>query len=325
MSVEVLQDFRSRFKALEEGLSGVIVGYGREIKDLLASLVVGGHVLIEGVPGLGKTLLVRTLASALKLSFSRIQFTPDLMPADITGTHVVHEEGGRRVFRFRKGPVFANVVLADEINRATPKTQSALLEAMQERRVTSGGETHELPSPFMVVATQNPIEMRGTYPLPEAQLDRFLLTLAFGRPAEAEMVDILDRTTGTSVPSASPVAGADEILEMRTTALDIPAGGAVKEDAARLVMLTHPDAPAAPEEVKKFVRYGSSVRGAQAMVMCAKVRAVLAGRPNAGIADVRASALPALRHRLVLNFEAESSGVTSDEIVEAALRACAED
>ena len=212
---KALKDFCSRFKALCEALSGVIVGYARETEDLIASLVVGGHVLIEGVPGLGKTLLVRTLASALKLRFKRIQFTPDLMPADITGTHVVHEEGGKRICRFREGPVFANVVLADEINRATPKTQSALLEAMQEGKVTSGGETRELPSPFIVVATQNPIEMRGTYPLPEAQLDRFLLKLVFGRPDEREMVEILERTTGPTGRSASPVAGADEILDMR--------------------------------------------------------------------------------------------------------------
>ncbi len=319
-----LDVFRARFQALRAQLSEVIVGYEREMEDLITALVVGGHVLIEGVPGLGKTLLVRTLASALELQFSRIQFTPDLMPADITGTHVVHEENGQRVFRFREGPVFANVVLADEINRATPKTQSALLEAMQESKVTSGGEAHELPPPFMVVATQNPIEMRGTYPLPEAQLDRFLLKLVFGRPGEKEMVEILDRTTGASAPSASPVAGAEDLLGMRRTALDVPAGAAVKEHAARLVLLTHPDSSCAPEEVKRFVRYGSSVRGAQAVVMCAKVRAILAGRPNAGIADARASALAALRHRLVLNFEAESSGVTPDGIVEAALRACGE-
>jgi MoxR-like ATPase len=290
-----IDDFRRDCEAILAQVRSVIVGQRAVIDQVLACLLGGGHVLLEGVPGLGKTLLVRTLAETLDLSFSRIQFTPDLMPADITGTNiVVQDQQGDRIektFRFQGGPIFASLVLADEINRATPKTQSAVLEAMQEQTVTVARTTHPLPAPFMVLATQNPLEMEGTYPLPEAQLDRFMFKVLVGSPAVDELVSILDRTTGGSLPRAR------------------------KTVDARLINATHPDSALAPPEVKKYVRYGSSPRGAQAIILAAKVAALRDGRANVAFDDVVAAAAPALRHRLILSFEGQADGLAADEIV----------
>ncbi len=308
--------FRERARALEGELRKVVVGHDEVLDQTLACVLAGGHALLEGAPGLGKTLLVRTLAQALDLEFRRIQFTPDLMPADILGTQVVQEdEQGRKRFEFQKGPIFANVVLADEVNRATPKTQSALLEAMQEASVTVAGERRELPQPFFVLATQNPIEMEGTYPLPEAQLDRFLLKIDVKAQEVDALVGILERTTGEKTPSASRVMGGPELLSMRSLAREVPVAQSVLRLAARLARATHPDAPEAPEAVKRFVRYGSSPRGAQAMVLAAKVRALRAGKAHVDPEDVKAVALPALRHRVILNFEGEAEGLSTDRVV----------
>jgi MoxR-like ATPase len=314
-------DFRRAFAATRDALSAVIVGQQAVIEQVLTGLFAGGHVLLEGVPGLGKTLLVRTLARAFGLDFRRIQFTPDLMPADVTGTTVLAEEEGRRVFQFQRGPIFGQAVLADEVNRGTPKTQSALLEAMQEGAVTAGGERHQLPRPFFVLATQNPIEMEGTYPLPEAQLDRFLFKIIVTAPTEDDLVGILARTTGPAAAEPAPVLDADTVLRWQGFARQVPVAEPVARAVARLIRATHPDAEGAPASVRRFVRYGASPRGAQAIQLAAKVRALTQGRLNVAFADVQAVVLPALRHRVLTNFEADAEGVGAEQIVADALAA----
>lgn len=312
--------FRRLVDSLKAEVGRVIVGMDDVVENTLIALLVGGHVLLEGVPGLGKTLLVRTLAEALDLRFSRIQFTPDLMPADITGTTVLWENpSGEREFQFQPGPVFANVILADEINRATPKTQSAMLEAMQEHSVTVGGESRKLDEPFLVFATQNPIEMEGTYPLPEAQLDRFLFKVLVSFPSLGELHEIMNRTTGHVVPHAATVATKEEILALCQVARQVSVADHVQDFALRLVLATHPESDLAPESMKRFVRYGSSPRGGQALVLSGKVRALLDHRYHVSVDDLRASALPALRHRLVLNFEGRAEGIEPDTLIEEAL------
>ena len=313
---EQAAEFRADFERLQAEIGKVIVGMPEVVGGTLVALFADGHVLLEGVPGLGKTLLVRTLAQALDLRFSRIQFTPDLMPADITGTNILVEgEGGGREFRFQPGPVFANIVLADEINRATPKTQSALLEAMQEHSVTVAGVIRRLEEPFLVLATQNPIEMEGTYPLPEAQLDRFLFKLLVSYPTEEQLNVILDRTTGAQTPQAEKVLDGAQVRGLRALAREVPIASHVQDFALKLVLATHPASPAGTEKARRFVRYGASPRGAQALVLGGKVRALLDGRYNVSFDDIRQVALPALRHRLILNFEGEAEGITTDEII----------
>ncbi len=308
--------FQEAFVRLRTEISKRIVGYQEVIDQVLTAMLAGGHVLLEGVPGLGKTLLVRTLSQATDLQFRRIQFTPDLMPADITGTNVIYEdEQGARAFRFQPGPIFANLVLADEINRATPKTQSAVLEAMQEHSVTVGGQTHALPEPFWVLATQNPIEMEGTYPLPEAQLDRFFLKLIVRYSTREEMNAILERTTEAALPRVEKVVGGARVLDGQALARQVVVAPHVRDYAARLVLATHPGGEFAADMVNRFIRYGASPRGAQALVLAAKVRALTSGRYNAGFEDIRSFAAPALRHRLILNFEGEAEGVTTDQII----------
>ena len=303
-------------RRLEEEIGRVIVGQQQVVRDVVIALLSGGHVLLEGVPGLGKTLLVRTLGEALTLSFSRIQFTPDLMPADIVGTNVISEgEQGRRSLRFQQGPILANLVLADEINRATPKTQSALLEAMQERTVTVGDTTRKLPSPFFVMATQNPIEMEGTYTLPEAQLDRFFFKVLVPFPSREDLGEILRRTISYEPEHASPVAHGPSWEEMIHLAREVPIASHVHDCAVTLVLATHPDRDEAPAPVRQYVRYGASPRGLQALVIGGQVRALLEGRYNLSVDDLHAVAYPALRHRLILNFEAQAEGVTADWII----------
>ena len=301
---------------IEDEVGKVIVGQRELIRHVLICLLAEGHALLEGVPGLGKTLLLKTLSQIVDLSFSRVQFTPDLMPADITGTQVLREDdAGHRRFEFEKGPVFSNLVLADEINRATPKTQSALLEAMQERGVTVAGETRDLPRPFFVMATQNPLEMEGTYPLPEAQLDRFLLKILVPSPSARDLVDILERTTSTAEASVSTVVDADELTRMIALTREVPIAPHLTRYVADLVVATHPSASGASELVTRYVRFGSSPRGAQAIVLAAKVTALLEGRLNVSEEDIVSVAPPALRHRLILSYEAFSDEVTPDQVV----------
>jgi len=308
--------FRERVAALRAEVAKVIVGYEDVVEQVIVSLLAGGHVLLEGVPGLGKTLLVRTLAECLALRFGRIQFTPDLMPADITGTHIVVEDpGGGRAFQFRPGPIFGNIVLADEINRATPKTQSALLEAMQEHSVTAAGERHALPDPFFVLATQNPIEMEGTYPLPEAQLDRFFFKIEIPSASVDQLVEVLERTTRRETARPQPVIAADQILRLRNLARDVPVARHVMNYAARLVLATHPGTPDTHPAAAKYVRFGASPRGGQALILAAKILSLMRGRFNASFEDIRKVAVPALRHRLILNFEGEAEGVRTDAII----------
>ncbi|UCC86950.1 MAG: MoxR family ATPase [Anaerolineales bacterium] len=310
------EKFRDTAAAIEEQVGQVIVGQRELVRHTLVTLLAGGNALLEGVPGLGKTLLVRTLAQAVDCVFSRIQFTPDLMPADIVGTNlIVEDENGRRQFQFESGPIFANLVLADEINRATPKTQSALLEAMQERSVTVAKTTRRLSEPFFVLATQNPLEMEGTYPLPEAQLDRFFFKVDVPFPSEEELVEIANRTTGVAIPQAEPVADGPTVVAMQTLARGVPAAGHVTAYAARLLQATHPRDQGAPEVVRRTVRYGASPRGMQAMILAGKILALLDGRYNVAFDDLRQAALPALRHRLILNFEAQAEGVTAEEVI----------
>ena len=310
------QQFHEIAAAIEAEVGKVIVGQSETVGDVLICVIAGGHALLEGVPGLGKTMLIKTLADALELRFARIQFTPDLMPADIVGTDMLEEApGGQRQFRFQPGPVFANLVLADEINRATPKTQSALLEAMQEHTVTVAKRTYPLEEPFFVLATQNPIEMEGTYPLPEAQLDRFMFKVNVPFPSSGELVDILARTTGERPPTASKAADGAQILGLRRLARQIPVPAHVTDFVARLVVATHPEQASAPPLVKQYVRYGSSPRGAQALILGAKLTALFAGRLNVAFDDVAAVAPAALRHRLLLNFEGQAEGITTDTIV----------
>lgn len=314
--VKAAEDFRQDFQRLHDEISKVIVGGETIIDGVLTCLFAAGHCLLEGVPGLGKTLLVRTLSEALSLNFSRIQFTPDLMPADIIGTNIIAEDDtGHREFRFRPGPIFANIVLADEINRATPKTQSALLEAMQEHTVSVARHIHKLEEPFFVMATQNPIEMEGTYKLPEAQLDRFFYKLIVDYPGEQDLMKILDRTTVRDVAHGTAVMDAASIANWQGLVRDVAAAPQVVNYAVRLVLGTQPAKQHSTELVNKYVRFGSSPRGAQALMLGGKVNALRAGRYNVGFDDIRLAALPALRHRIILNFEAEADGVTSDQIV----------
>ncbi len=316
------EQFRAVFGRLETEIHQVIVGMRGVVRGSLIAAVAGGNVLLEGVPGLGKTRLVRAMGDALDLSFARIQFTPDLMPADITGTKIISEDAtGHRSFQLHKGPVFNHVVLADEVNRATPKTQSAMLEAMQERQVTILGETLPLPAPFFVVATQNPLEMDGTYPLPEAQLDRFLFKLQVDFPSLEELRTILERTTTSAEPTVNAVCDGDTLLAMGALAREVLVKQDVADYAIRLVLASHPDGEGAPDSTRRWVRYGSSPRGAQALLFAAKIRALLECRENASIDDLRAVARPALRHRIILNFEGEAEGVATDRIVDGILEA----
>ena len=317
--------FRTSIATLKDEIGKTIVGNESVVDGVLMCLLAGGHALLEGVPGLGKTMLVKTLAEALSLQFSRVQFTPDLMPADILGTTVIDDtQAGGKVFEFRKGPIFANIVLADEINRATPKTQSALLEAMQEHRVSVGKRTHVLDEPFVVLATQNPLEMEGTYPLPEAQLDRFFFKLHVPFPNREELHAILDLTTGAARTERTPVLHREDILRMQNLVRRVPVARHVQDYAIRVVQGTHPDGPDAPEICKRFVRFGASPRGAQSVLLAAKIRALFEGRFAASIDDVRAVALPALRHRVLLNFEGEAEGMKTDQVVDAILKALPE-
>ena len=310
-----------RLGALQREIDRRIVGHRPVIEGILAGLLAGGHVLLEGVPGLGKTLLVKSLSDALQLQFSRVQFTPDLMPADIIGTQVVMlDDEGERHFRFQPGPVFTQLLLADEINRATPKTQSALLEAMEESKVTVGRTGHPLPEPFMVLATQNPIEMEGTYPLPEAQLDRFLLKLTASLPDAEDLSRILDRTTGSALPEVRPVMSADELAWLRTLVRQVVVAEHVKRYAIRLILSTHPDRPSATPRVRRYVRHGASPRGAQSLILTAKAFALFAGRLNVSFDDIKAATAPALRHRLLLNFEGEAEGISSEHLIEELLQ-----
>ena len=321
-----IEAFVHTAQQLEKELCSIVVGQERVIRELLLALLAGGHALLEGVPGLGKTLLVRTLADALALKFARIQFTPDLMPADIVGTTIVSEEAGgtgsqgiRRVFRFQPGPIFANIVLADEVNRATPKTQSALLEGMQERTVSVGETTHALPRPFFVMATQNPLEMEGTYALPEAQLDRFLLKILVRFPNASDLLRIIDTTAGAQTLAASQVATGEQLSRMIETARAVPVATHVKEYAVRALLATHPDQEDAPDAIRKYVRYGASPRGLQALILSAKVLALLEGRYNVAQEDIQAVAYPALRHRILLNFDGLADGITTDELIQTIL------
>ncbi len=310
-----VDQFREHATRIETEIGRVIVGQSDVVRGALIGILAGGHVLLEGVPGLGKTMLIRTLGQVLNLKFSRIQFTPDLMPADIVGTEILIDQDGQRAFRFQAGPVFANLVLADEINRATPKTQSALLEAMQEHSVTVAQQTYQLEEPFFVMATQNPLEMEGTYPLPEAQLDRFLFKINVPFPSANELVEILARTTGKDMPTAQTTISGADILRMRDLARQTPIASHVSDYVARLIVATHPDCPEATPLVKQYVRYGSSPRGGQAITLGAKVVALLAGRYNVAFEDIAVVAPWALRHRLILNFEGLAEGVNADRIV----------
>jgi MoxR-like ATPase len=310
-----VDQFRAHAEKIETEVGKVIVGQNEVVRHVLVSILAGGHVLLEGVPGLGKTMLIRTLGEALDLKFARIQFTPDLMPADIVGTEILTDEDGRREFRFRQGPLFANLVLADEINRATPKTQSALLEAMQEGSVTVAQQTYRLDEPFFVMATQNPLEMEGTYPLPEAQLDRFFFKVNVDMPSVLEMVEIMDRTTGKETPAAGKVVSGAEIIQMRELARGVPLASHVKEFVARLVLATHPDDANASPLTRKYVRYGVSPRGAQALSLGAKVTALFSGRFNVSFEDIKAVAPAALRHRLLLNFDGLADGIRTDDVI----------
>jgi MoxR-like ATPase len=309
---------RRSFDELKAEMARVIVGHDAMVEQVFIALICGGHCLLEGVPGLGKTLMVRTLGEVLNLTFSRVQFTPDLMPADITGTNVLSDDpSGRKLFEFQRGPVFAHIVLADEINRATPKTQSALLEAMQEQGVTVGGKLHRLENPFVVLATQNPIEMEGTYPLPEAQVDRFFFKLLLHYPSHDELSRIADLTT--AAPQAAPrkVLDAAGVMRMRQWVREVPLADVVKDYAVRLVLNTHPTPSSGNGTAlaRKFVLYGSSPRGLQSLILAAKARALLSGRPNVAFDDIRAMVAPSLRHRLILNLQADAEGIGAENVL----------
>ena len=311
-----LEEFSSIARSIEAEVSKVIVGQQEVLRSAIICILSGRHALLEGVPGLGKTMLIRTLADVLSLKFSRIQFTPDLMPSDIVGTDILEEtEEGRRIFRFQPGPIFANLILADEINRATPKTQSAMLEAMQEKTVTVAGRRYDLEQPFFVLATQNPLEMEGTYPLPEAQLDRFLFKVNVGYPSVQDLVTILDRTTGIATQQADIVADGRQILGMGQLALSTPIASHLTEYVARLIVATHPEDALATPMTRQYLRVGASPRGAQALIIGAKVNALLDGRFNVAHEDIASVARPALRHRILLNFEGQAEGVSPDDII----------
>ena len=312
-----LSNFHERFQELKAEIQKGIVGYDELLTDILVAIFSQGHVLLEGVPGLGKTFLVRTLSQVLGLEPGRIQCTPDLMPADILGTHIVNEnEEGRRVLHFEKGPVFANLILVDEINRATPKTQAALLEVMQEHAVTAGGERHVMPEPFFVMATQNPMEMEGTYPLPEAQLDRFLFKLKVPFPGKEALVEISKRTTGFKELEMQSVMSGDELRRFQESLTHVPVADHVTTYAASLILATHPEEGDASEQVKRYVSYGSSPRGLQALIRGARVHAVLDGRTAVSIDDLRRAAMPSLRHRVILNFEGEAESIEVDGLLQ---------
>jgi MoxR-like ATPase len=312
--------FQEQFKRVKDEVSKVIVGYGEIIDGVIMSLLASGHVLLEGVPGLGKTKLVSTLSEAMHLKFSRVQFTPDLMPADITGTNIVQEDAtGSKFLQFQQGPIFSNIVLADEVNRATPKTQSALLEAMEERSVTVGKTSHKLDSPFFVLATQNPLEMEGTYPLPEAQLDRFFMKLKVDYPTVDSLHTILNRTTKTQEPKVERVLSQGEVLEMRKTVRAVPIARPIQDYAIRITLATHPKPPHAHALTMKYVRYGSSPRGAQALVIGGKIRALLNNRLHVSCEDIRSVAYGALRHRVLLNFEGEAERIDPDTVLKGIL------
>ena len=314
MSEITVSEFRQAADEIEQQIGKVIVGQENVIRTVLTAIIAGGHALLEGVPGLGKTMLIRTISEVLDMEFSRIQFTPDLMPADITGTDVMEEVDGQRRFRFQQGPIFANLILADEVNRATPKTQSAMLEAMQEKTVTVANDTYELPKPFFVLATQNPLEMEGTYPLPEAQLDRFLFKVDVKFPSAAELSEILNRTTGEENPNPEKVANGAKIIAMQNLARTVPVPSNVTDFVSRLIVGTHPD-QSPSDMIKQYVRYGSSPRGAQSIMLGARITALLAGRYNVSYDDVAAVASPALRHRIILNFEAQAANISADQIL----------
>lgn len=318
---QAIESFRQAYAALRFEIGKVVVGQEEIVESTVIALFAGGHVLLEGVPGLGKTLLVRTLSEVLDLSFNRIQFTPDLMPADILGTNIVMEtQGGRREFQFQRGPIFAHLILADEINRATPKTQSALLEAMQEHQVTAGGEIRKLVEPFFVMATQNPIDQEGTYPLPEAQLDRFFFKVLVGYPTASELTEVLTRTTTGVRPEVGKVLDRDSLIELMKVVRDVPVASHVKDYAVRLVLATHPKTDTAAPISNQYLRFGSSPRGGQTLILAGKVRALTQGRFNVSFDDIEAVAAPTLRHRLILNFEAEAEGITTDHIIAQVLR-----
>jgi MoxR-like ATPase len=318
---ESITQFRETYATIRAEIGRVMVGQDEIVEGTLNAIFAGGHVLLEGVPGLGKTLLVRTLGEVLDLSFSRIQFTPDLMPADILGTNLVMETpDGRKEFQFQKGPVFAHLVLADEINRATPKTQSAMLEAMQERQVTAGGEVRPLPQPFFVLATQNPIDQEGTYPLPEAQLDRFFFKLVVGYPSAEELTEVLNRTTEGGKVTPSKMLDGVGLAALQKLVRQVPIASHVKDYAVRLVLATHPKTSTAQPITNQYLRFGSSPRGAQVLVLAGKVRALTQGRFNVSYDDIAAVATASLRHRLIPNFEAEAEGITTDQIIAQILR-----
>ncbi len=312
-----ISKFLDAHNALTAEIGKVIVGKDAIVDAPINALFAHGHVLLEGVPGLGKTLLVRTLSKVLDLSFNRIQFTPDLMPADVIGTNMVHETSdGKRAFEFQHGPIFSHLILADEINRATPKTQSAMLEAMQERSVTAGGEIRKLDTPFFVLATQNPIDQEGTYPLPEAQLDRFFYKLIVGYPTAEELSEVIARTTEENQVQVNKVVDGRTLSELQLLVKQVPVASHVKDYAVRLVLATHPNTETALDITNKFIRFGSSPRGAQSLLLGAKVRALTEGRFNVSFDDIAAVVFPALRHRLIVNFEAEAEGITTDDVLD---------
>jgi len=319
-SEQAANEFVETFNRIRSEVARFIVGQEKIVEEVLVAIVCGGHVLLEGVPGLGKTALVNTISKALDLKFQRIQFTPDLLPADIVGTQILVDKDGQKELQFQAGPVFCNILLADEINRATPKTQSALLETMQEKSVTVAGKTHSLDLPFFALATQNPIEQDGTFPLPEAQLDRFFFKLFVELPSHDEFSEILNRTGGNSAPEISAVANGDDILAMGRLLRDVPIDGDIQDHLVRVVRATHPTDPNAPEAVKKFVRYGASPRGAQAILAASRARALLDGRFHVAKEDINRMALPALRHRVMLSFEGEAEGQSTDSIVESVVK-----
>ncbi len=320
-SIEHVDTIKKNFGLITDELSKVIVGQTTLMQNIFICLLCGGHALIEGVPGLGKTLTVKTLSQVLDLKYSRIQFTPDLMPADILGTNIVNEdEKGNRYFEFYKGPIFGQIILADEINRATPKTQSALLEAMQEEKVTVFGVEYPLRPPFIVLATQNPLEMEGTYPLPEAQIDRFFFKLKVRYPSPDQLIEIIDKTTEDYQPNISKIMDASSILQMKTLVKQVPIASHVKDYAIRLVLASHPNVDSSLDKIKKYVRFGSSPRGVQSLVKAGKVLALLQGRYNVSFEDIREVAKPALGHRIILNLRGEAEGIDADDIIEDVLK-----